>query len=168
MFCSLNSSFRKSMSASVNLNPAISDSEGYSAISAQVSEVQRDQSVIPSATAYHSWFAKLKRDKLTEYFKFHPHQPKTIKFNAINVYFQPDDSKGRLHRLSFLYCEEKNLYFAIFSLHIRGVSRKFKGEGRNLKPKPLKLFWWNKLFRLYQLMQGFQPVRFATFHHLIL
>ena len=38
----------------VNLNPAIPDSEDYSAISAQVSEVQRDQSVISSVTAYHS------------------------------------------------------------------------------------------------------------------
>ena len=45
-----------------------------------------------------------------------------------------------------------------------------KGGGRNFKPRQLKLFWWNKLFRLYQPMQGFsfQPVRFATFHHRIL
>ena len=41
---------------SVNLDPAISESEDYSAISAQVSEVQRDQSVISSAGEYHSWF----------------------------------------------------------------------------------------------------------------
>ena len=39
---------------SVNLDPAISDTEGYSAISAQVSEVQRDHSVISFVTAYHS------------------------------------------------------------------------------------------------------------------
>ena len=58
---------------SVNLDPAISDSEDYSAISAQVSEIQRDQSVILSMTAYHSWFVKPKPDILTEYFEFHPH-----------------------------------------------------------------------------------------------
>ena len=52
---------------SVNLDPAISDNEDCSAISAQVSEVQLDQSVIPSVTAYHSWFVKPKRDKLTEF-----------------------------------------------------------------------------------------------------
>ena len=33
----------------------------------QVSEVQQDQSVILSVTAYHSWFVKPKRDKLTKY-----------------------------------------------------------------------------------------------------
>ena len=76
---------------SVNLDPAISDSEADSAISAQVSEVQRDQSVIPSVTTYHSWFVKPKRDKLTKYFEFHPHQPETTKFNATNVYFRPND-----------------------------------------------------------------------------
>ena len=51
----------------------------------QVSVVQRGQPVIPSVTAYHSWFVKPKRDKLTEYFQFHPHQSKTTKFNAPNV-----------------------------------------------------------------------------------
>ena len=50
---------------SVKLDPAISNSEDYSAISAQVSELQRDHSVIPCVTAYHSWFVKPKRDKLT-------------------------------------------------------------------------------------------------------
>ena len=95
---------------SVNLDPAISDSENYSAISAQVSEVQRDQSVIPSVTAYHSCFVKPKRDKLTEYFEFHPHQPETTKFNATNVYFRPDDYGGRLQRLWLSYCEEKALF----------------------------------------------------------
>ena len=70
--------------------------EVCSASLTQVSEVQRDQSVIPSVTAYHSWFVKPKRDKLTEYFEFHPHQPKTTKFNATNVYFQSNDSGGCL------------------------------------------------------------------------
>ena len=84
---------------SVNLDPAISESEDYFAIPAQVSEVQRDQSEIPSVTAYYSWFAKPKRDKLTEYSEFHPHQPQTTKFNATNVYFRLDDSGGRLQRL---------------------------------------------------------------------
>ena len=37
----------------------------------QVSEIQRDQSAIPSVTAYHSWFVKPKRDKPSEYFEFH-------------------------------------------------------------------------------------------------
>ena len=37
---------------SVNLHPAISDSEDYSAISAKVLKVQRDQSVIHPTTAY--------------------------------------------------------------------------------------------------------------------
>ena len=46
-----------------------------SALLTQVSEVQQDQSVIPSVTAYHSWFLKPKQDKLTEYFEFHPRQP---------------------------------------------------------------------------------------------
>ena len=62
-------------------------------------------------TAYHSWFVKSKRDKLTEYFEFHPHQPKTTKFSATNVYFRPDDSGGRLHRLWLAYCEEKEALF---------------------------------------------------------
>ena len=75
----------------------------------QVSEVQRDQSVIPSVTAYHPWFVKPKRDKLTVYFEFHPHQQETTKFNATNVYFRPDDSGGRLQWLS--YCEEKEALF---------------------------------------------------------
>ena len=45
-----------------------------------------------------------------------------------------------------------------------------KGGGHNLKLRQLKLFWWDKLFCLYQLMQGFafQPVHFATYHLLIL
>ena len=77
----------------------------------QASEVKRDQSVIPSVTAYHSWFVKPKRDKLTEYFEFHPHQPETTKFNATNVYFRPDDSGGRLQRLWLSYCEEKEALF---------------------------------------------------------
>ena len=77
----------------------------------QVSEVQRDQSVIPCVTAYQSWLLKPKRDKLTEYFKFHPHQPETTKFNATNVYFQPDYSGGRLQRLWLSYCEEKEALF---------------------------------------------------------
>ena len=96
---------------SVNLDPAISDSEDYSAISAQVSEVQRDQSVILFMTAYHSWFVKPKPDKLTEYFEFHSHQQETTKFNATNVYFRPDDSGGRLQRLLLLYREEKEALF---------------------------------------------------------
>ena len=94
------------------------NSEVCSAPLTQVSEAQRDQSVIPSVTAYHSWFVKPKRDKLTEYFEFHPHQPRTTKFNATNVYFRPDDSGGRLQRLWLSYCEEKKLYFAIFALHM--------------------------------------------------
>ena len=65
----------------------------------QVSEIQRDQSVISSMTAYHSWLVKPKQNKLTEYFEFHPHQPETIKFNVTNVYFRPDDSGGRLQQL---------------------------------------------------------------------
>ena len=60
--------------------------EVCSTLLTQASEVQRDQSVIPSVTAYHSWFVKPKRDKLTEYFVFHLHQPETTKFNATNVY----------------------------------------------------------------------------------
>ena len=95
---------------SVNLDPAISDSEDYSAISAQVSEVQRDQSVIPSVTAYHSWFVK-PRDKLIEYFEFHPHQPEATRFNATNVCFRRDDFGGRLQRLWLSYCEEKEALF---------------------------------------------------------
>ena len=74
-------------------------SEDYSVISAQVSEIQRDRSIISSVTAYPSWFVKPKRDKLTKYFEFHPDQPETTKFNATNVYFRPDDSRGRLQRL---------------------------------------------------------------------
>ena len=62
-------------------------------------------------TGYHSWFVKPKRDKLTEYFEFHPHQPETTKFNAINVYFRPDDSGGRLQRLWLSCCEEKEALF---------------------------------------------------------
>ena len=77
----------------------------------QVSEVQQDQSVIPSVTAYHSWFVKPKRDKLTEYFEFLPHQSETTKFNATNVYFRPDDSGGCLQRLWLSYCEEKEALF---------------------------------------------------------
>ena len=96
---------------SVNLDPAISDSKDYSAISARVSEVQRDQSVIPSATAYHSWFVKPKRDKQTKYFESHSHQPVKTKFNATNVYFRPDDSGGRLQRLWLSYSEEKKALF---------------------------------------------------------
>ena len=61
--------------------------------------------------AYHSWFVKPKRDKVTQYFKFHPHQPRTTKFNATNVYFRPDDAGGRLQRLCFSYCEEKEALF---------------------------------------------------------
>ena len=96
---------------SVNLDPAILESEDYSAISARVSEVQRDQSVFPSLTAYHSCFVKPKQDKLTEYFEFQSHQPKTTKFNAKNVYFRPDNSEGRLQRLWLSYCEEKEALF---------------------------------------------------------
>ena len=62
-------------------------------------------------TAYHSWFVKPKRDKLTEYFEFHPHQSETTKFNATNVYFRPDDSGGRLQQLWLSYCEEKEALF---------------------------------------------------------
>ena len=62
-------------------------------------------------TAYHSWFVKPKRDKLTEYVEFHPHQPRTTKFNATNVYFRSDDSGGRLQRLWLSYCEEKEDLF---------------------------------------------------------
>ena len=62
-------------------------------------------------TAYHWWFVKPKRDKLTEYFEFHPHQPEMTKFNSTNVYFRPHDSGGRLHRLWFSYCEEKEALF---------------------------------------------------------
>ena len=96
---------------SVNFYSAISDSKDYSAISAQVSEVQRNHSVIPSVTAYHSWFVKPKQDKLTKYFEFHPHEPQTTKFNATNVYFRPDDSGSRLQRLWLSYCEEKEALF---------------------------------------------------------
>ena len=96
---------------SVNLDPAISESEDYSAISVRVLEVQRDQSVIPFVTAYHSWLVKPKQDKLTKYFEFHPHQPETTKFNATNVYFRPDDFGGRLQRLWVSYCEEKEALF---------------------------------------------------------
>ena len=96
---------------SVNLDPAISDSKDYSTISARVSEVQRDRSVIPPATAYHSWFVKPKRDKQTEYFEFYSHQPVTTKFNATDVYFRPDDSGGRLQRLWHSYYEEKEALF---------------------------------------------------------
>ena len=90
---------------------AISDSEDYSAISAKVSEFQRDHSVIPSVTAYHSWFVKPKRDELTEYFEFHPHQPETTKFNATTVYLRHDGSGSRLQRLWLSYCEEKEALF---------------------------------------------------------
>ena len=62
-------------------------------------------------TTYHSWFVKPKRDKVTEYFEFHQHQPETTKFNATNVYFPPDDSGGRLQRLWLSYCEEKEAIF---------------------------------------------------------
>ena len=62
-------------------------------------------------TAYHSWFVKPKRDKLTEYFEFHPHQPRTTKFNATNVYFRPDESGGHLQQLWLSYCEEKETLF---------------------------------------------------------
>ena len=82
-----------------------------SALLTQVSKVQGDQSLIPSVTAYHPWFVKPKRDKLTKYFEFHPHQPETTEFNATNVYFRPDDSGGRLKRLWFSYCEEKEALF---------------------------------------------------------
>ena len=40
-----------------------------------------------SETSKHSWFVKPKREELSEYFKFHPHQPETTKFNSKNVYF---------------------------------------------------------------------------------
>ena len=68
-------------------------------------------------TTYHSWFVKPKRDKVTEYFEFHRHQPETTKFNNTNVYFGPDDYGGRLQRLWLSYCEENkalfcNLYIA--------------------------------------------------------
>ena len=64
----------------------------------------------------------------------------------------------------------QNVQHGLMAIHYRpiivhrGVSRNFQEGGRNLKLRPLKLFF------LYQLMQGFafQPVRFATFHHLIL
>ena len=62
-------------------------------------------------TAYQSWFVKPKRNKLTEYFEFHPYQPETTKFNAINVYFRPDDSEGRLQRLWLSYYKEKEALF---------------------------------------------------------
>ena len=52
-----------------------------------------------------------KRDKVTEYFEFHQHQPETTKFIATNVYFRPDDSGGRLQRLWLSYCEEKEAIF---------------------------------------------------------
>ena len=111
MFCSPTQVLKIQCQQSVILDPAITDSEDYSAISAQISEVQRDQSVIPSVTAHHSWFVKPKRDKLTEYFEFHPHQPETTKFNATNVYFRPDDSRSRLQQLWLSYCEEKEVLF---------------------------------------------------------
>ena len=76
------------------------------------------QSVISCVKAYHSWFVKPKRDKLTEYFEFYPHQPETTKFNATNVYFRPDDSGVRLQRLWLRIVKKKKLYFAIFALHI--------------------------------------------------
>ena len=63
-------------------------------------------------TAYqHSWFVKPKRDKLTEYFELHPHQPETTKISATNVYFLPDDSGVCLQRLWLSHCEEKEAVF---------------------------------------------------------
>ena len=62
-------------------------------------------------TAYHLWFVKPKRDKLTKYFEFHPHQPETTKFNATNVYFRPNDSGGCLQRSWFSYFEKKEALF---------------------------------------------------------
>ena len=67
-------------------------------------------------TAYHSWFIKPKRDKLTEYFEFHSHQPETTKFNATNVYIRPDDHGGRLQRLWLSCCEEKEAIFCNFCI----------------------------------------------------
>ena len=67
-------------------------------------------------TAYHLWFVKPKRDKLTEYFEFHSHQPETAKFNATNMYFGPDDSGSRLQQLWLSYCEEKEALFCNLSI----------------------------------------------------
>ena len=53
MLCSLTQVLEGQCQQSVNLDPAISESEDYSAIHARVSEIQRGQSVIPSVTAYH-------------------------------------------------------------------------------------------------------------------
>ena len=102
---------------SVNLDPAISDSEDYSALSAQVSEVQRDQSLIPPATN-PPWLVKPKRYKLTEYFEFHPHQPETpnlslqmCTFNLMTLEVVCSDYGSRI-------VKKKKLYFAIFALHM--------------------------------------------------
>ena len=69
-----------------------------------------------SETWNHSWFVKSKREELSEYFKFHPYQPETIKFKSKNVYFGLDDAGGRLQRLWLSYCEEKEALFAMFAL----------------------------------------------------
>ena len=55
--------------------------------------------VSPSNVQTQSWFVKPKQSKLSEYFKFHPHQPETTKFNCKNVYFWSDDTGDRLQRL---------------------------------------------------------------------
>ena len=103
---------------SVNLDSVISDSKDYSAISAQVSEVQRDQSVIPSATAYHSWFVKPKRDKQTEYFEFHPHQPETTKSSLLMCTSDLMTLEVVCSDYGSHIEKKKKLYFAIFALHM--------------------------------------------------
>ena len=48
------------------------------------------------------------KPELSEYFKFHPHQPETTKFNSKMYIF---DDERRLQRLWLSYCEEKKAIF---------------------------------------------------------
>ena len=131
----------------VNLDPAISDNEDNCAISAQVSEFYRDQSVISSVTAYHSWFVKPKRDRLTKYFEFHSHQPETTKFNATNVYFRPDNSRGCLQRLWLSYCEEKEALFCNLCIAYGNTT----GSNQNLSKFLTGVNSWKHIYqRIYE------------------
>ena len=67
--------------------------------------------VSPSNVQTQSWFVKPKQSELSEYFKFHPHQPETTKFNCKNVYFRSDDTGDRLQRLWLSYSEENEALF---------------------------------------------------------
>ena len=84
-------------------------------------------------TAYHSWFVKPKRDKLTKYFEFHLHQPETTIFNATNVYFRPDDSGGRLQRLWLSYCEEKEALFCSLCIAYGTITSSNQSTSKFLK-----------------------------------